>query len=185
MKFVFFLIFLFTVVSDIKVLVIGDSITANGKYITYLDQETSGYEFKKAGYTGKGTGFILERLKDCKLSNYNVLVIEAGINNIDQPDKVIADFKEMFEYAKKENEHIKVIVLTIVPFKGYPTWSAKKQENLERVNQWLLTKPKNVDVVVDVYKNLSSSGFQIHSTDGLHPAPKGHKIISELIAEQL
>jgi len=176
--------FLCSFVSNKEVMVIGDSITANGTFVDYLKVET-GMNFKSYGFTGEGTSHILKRLKNINVTKYNYIIIEAGINNIDNASQVMSDMKEMFQYAKSENPDIKVIVLTIVPFKGYPTWTPKKQENLLKVNSWLLTKPENVDIVVDIYDVMSVNGFQPHSTDGLHPSRKGHRLMADLIKPHL
>lgn len=183
-KYILCLALLFSFIESKEVMVIGDSITANGMFVEYLKGET-GMNFKTYGFTGEGTTHILKKLKNIDVSKYDYLIIEAGINNIDNAARVMSDLQEMFHFAKSENPNIKLIVLTIVPFKGYPTWTPKKQENLEKVNSWLLGKPENVDIVVDIYEPMSVNGFQPHSTDGLHPSKKGHRLMADLIKPHL
>lgn len=161
-----------------KVIVIGDSITSNGSFIDELKE----YDCAKYGYPGKSSTAILTEFKKLNLSSYQIVIIEAGINNIDNLGRVILDLQSMFDYAKRKK--LKVVVLTLVPFKGYPTWTEEKQKNLDFVNLWLKSKPRNVDYVVDIHIQLADeNGMQKNSIDFLHPNKLGHKIIGTEIAK--
>jgi lysophospholipase L1-like esterase len=111
-----------------------------------------------------------------RLASYSTIIVECGINNVDQPQTVMNDLLEISHFAKRENKSVKVIVLTLPPYKGYSSWTPRKQKNLEDINRWIL---KSSDFVgVDIYTPLSDKGRSKYSNDKLHPNKKGHEIMA-------
>lgn len=167
------------------VLVMGDSITAwDDNYVDMLKKETT-YTYTKAGYNGISTSGLLAKLKKTNLKKYDILIIEVGVNNLNDENNcanfAIKDIWEMINIAK--NHNLQVIVLTIPPYKGYATWSPMRQSNLESINKWILSYSKDVFIAVDIYTPLSDKDRQKTdcTTDKLHPNKKGHEIICRQI----
>ncbi len=173
-----------------KVAVIGDSITEDGGYIKELGKLCPGYVFDNYGISGQQTWQILQRVrmmgsepekKLCGLEDYGQIIVLMGINNIDNPDRVISDLKKICAMAKSVASHpIRVVVMTLTPWKGYSTWSAQKQANWYKVNKFILSKPENADIVVDLANALCDpkdseclwEGFR-NPNDKLHPRGVG------------
>jgi lysophospholipase L1-like esterase len=159
-----------------NVLVIGDSITAaEGNYVDVLRSVTPHY-YTKSGHVGKSSTYIKDLILKMRLKDYSTIIVECGINNVDQPDIVISDLQAISHFAKRENPNMKVICLTLPPYKGYSTWTIKKQKSLERINAWILSNKEFVGV--DIYTSLSKKGYSKHSADKLHPNKKGHQLMA-------
>lgn len=174
-----FLIFIFSS----NVLAIGDSITAaENNYVDCLQRKTN-YKYDKVGYPGQSSTFVKEQFLKMSLSTYNTIIVECGINNVDQPKKVMSDLQDISRFAKRENRNMKVIVLTLPPYKGYSSWTPQKQNNLEEINKWILSNKEFVGV--DIYTPLSDKDQSKYSSDKLHPNKKGHEIMALEILKYL
>jgi lysophospholipase L1-like esterase len=181
MKYFIGLIVLFSIQARDRVLVIGDSITEDGKYVDVLRDS---FDCTRMGFAGKSSTYIMDRLFQTNISNYDVLIIEAGVNNAYNPDQVIEDLSLMAEFAKSKG--LKVVMLTLVPFKGSSKWNDKNLENHAKINKWIRSKPPNVDVVVDIYAVLvDKDGTSKYAADHLHPNKIGHRLMGEAILKQL
>ena len=177
-----FILFSFLNQSPGKVLVIGDSITKDGRYVALL-KEHCRCEIDSYGFVGYSTTKIRHEFEKIYLRKYRMVIIQMGVNNIYDPKTVKLDFEVMINMAH-QNE-VKVVVLTIPPFRGYPSWTAQKQKNVMEVNNWLLTRPFSIHAAVNIYSPLQDGGWAKHSSDGLHPNKKGHEIIAEKIYNQV
>lgn len=170
-----------------NVLVIGDSITAwENNYVDILKEKTT-YTYKKVGYPGIASGGLLEKFKKMNLKKYQMVIIEVGLNNLndrnDCSNVVIKDIWEMIKIAK--NHNLTVVVLTIPPYKGYQTWSTMRQSNLELINKWILAFNNDIIIPVDIYTPLSDNDTQKYTVDKLHPNRKGHEIIADEIIKKI
>lgn len=176
-----------------KVAVIGDSITADDGYLRELRKNCPGMEFHNFGISGESSSKILARVrrtgtdlgkKICGLEDYGTIIVLAGINNIDNPQRVMSDLSRIYAMAKSASHPIRVIALTLTPWSGYGTWTVEKQRNTAIVNKFILSYPANVDIAVDIYSALADpsnpwalrSDFHI-SGDKLHPRGKGQEMI--------
>jgi lysophospholipase L1-like esterase len=181
-----------------KIAVIGDSITADGGYIEYLQTRCPFYTFHNFGVSGESTQKILKRIryrnsdlnrKIVGIWDYDDIIVLAGINNIASPLTVIEDLKTIYQMAKNNPyKNTRVIAVSLTPWKGYETWDWKKQQNTEMVNAFILSKPQGVDVTVNVYsaledpanpKALKADYRRPH--DKLHPRDAGQAIIGNAI----
>jgi lysophospholipase L1-like esterase len=167
--------------SQDRILCIGDSITEDGRYVEILKDS---FDCSRMGFAGKSSTYIMERLFNTNLKTYDILVIEAGVNNIYNPNQVFEDLELMAEYGKSKG--LKVVMLTLVPVKGYSKFTDENLENHRKINQWIKSKPPNVDVVVDVYALLANKdGTSKYATDKLHPNKIGHQIMGRAILKEL
>lgn len=177
----FFLVTFF--ITKKEYLVIGDSITADGRFVDYLNANVEGINFHKLGFVGKNSSFISRKFQSMNISTYDGVIIEVGINNIDKKYTVIIDIQIMVSLAKSKG--LKVIVLTLPPFKGYKTWTPEKQANLEYVNFWILTKMKDADQVINIYADLQYDGYSRYSIDHLHLGKNGNLMLGKQIKEYI
>jgi len=165
----------------------GDSITQDGRYLTRLGALCPGMTFENHGVVSDSTSKMLARFNsDIIANNYNEVIIMGGVNNAcGSVEKIESDLSEMYSRAK--NAGMRVIALTITPWKGSSGWSEECQRHTEEVNQWILSKPENVDVTVDVYSALEDSGDpgamrSEYSTEGkLHPNAAGQRAIADAV----
>lgn len=161
-----------------NILVIGDSITADGRYVTALRKQCY-CNIDAYGYVGFSSTKIRNKFEQIDLKKYDMVIFEMGINNIYNVNAIIVDFRLAAKRA--HNAGLKVVALTLPPFKGYISWNIQRQLNLIEVNNWLLSDKSGVDYAVDIYKPLSQNDKSKHSKDGLHPDETGHKIIAQEI----
>ncbi|GEM_PF-1510699 len=177
-----------------RVACIGDSITCDGGYIWQLQQLCPGYRFDNYGISGQTSSQIRRRInahsgslneKQVNLSEYDQIIVLAGINNIAEPETVKRDLQAIYDEA--HDQGLRVIAVTISPWKNYETWTIKKQANTEYINEWILSYPRNVDVVVNIYDILEDNNNpgclrnDCRDADRLHPRYKGQRIIGKQI----
>jgi lysophospholipase L1-like esterase len=162
-----------------KILIFGDSITKNGRYVAKLRSLTTDYTFDRYSVEGKSSTFfrmVIEKYDG--FEGVDGIIIQCGVNNIDNPNQIIADFDIIRKIAQKDN--VKLYILSIMPFRGYPSWTTQKQKNLEKVNNWL--KSQKDLVYIDTYSILADeNGYNKYSTDHLHPNDDGQDLIGEKI----
>ncbi len=181
-----------------KVFVLGDSITMHGGkdygYVMKLKSKC-GATFASRGFSGKRSDYIASQFDMTVPSNNNILIIEAGVNDLREgkpASHVIQHITSMINKAKGKN--MKVILLTTVPWKDHvdpsepnTKWTAAKQAETDKFNAWVKTNPLGI-TSVDIYKALeSSSGSKQmaksdHVGDNLHPNAAGHKKIADAIS---
>lgn len=142
-------------------------------------------------YQGDGdtsNDFVAQPPKYVK-GEYSFITILGGVNNIGMgAPSIQKDLSEIYAMAKDEG--LEVIILTLTPWSGWSSWSDESQATTEQVNQWILSKPNNVDYVVDIYKALATGpgnnilNSSYDSGDGLHPNTAGQKVIADQIIAQ-
>ncbi|MDN6029531.1 MAG: SGNH/GDSL hydrolase family protein [Lactococcus plantarum] len=116
----------------------------------------------------------------------DILLLE-GINDINtgaSANKIIEGYKKIINQAHTSG--VRVIAVTIPPFKVYPTWSVKKEKVRQKVNHWILTSGA-FDGTVDFSKVLVASGNleelnpSYDSGDHLHPNNAGYKAMGNAV----
>lgn len=193
-----------------KVAVMGDSITAWGgtapsgtlncntvtaggnNYVNELRSKCSGSTFTNLGIGGQQTTQMVQRFDNQVTNcNYNEVIILGGVNDVTS-DRSAAQIKEslssMYQQAKDDN--LKVIAVTITPWKGWTRWTAQRQQVTEEVNGWIMSEA-NVDVRVNAYSamvdpndpgKLKSEYVGPAQPGGyLHPGTEGQKAIARAI----
>ncbi|MFC1723602.1 SGNH/GDSL hydrolase family protein, partial [Nanoarchaeota archaeon] len=182
-----------------RVIVMGDSITnAGGQsygYVTKLDRLCSAVSFTARGVNSEKTTDILKRWeRDVESQNYNTVMILAGVNDINAgrgAQYAINGLTQMYTKAKAKN--MRVIALTIMPWR-YGGWTQAKMDQTKQVNTWIKSQQGTlVDQVIDIYAAMDDPANptnlrQIHWTrqrsgsyDKLHPNSKGHTEMANAI----
>lgn len=170
----------------LRVVCLGDSITANGGYCRELATHLpKGSKVKVFGYAGQGTKHILSNIDDVLAFYPTDVVILAGVNDLPRKGgDTVAATNLLKMYATFRQLGIRVTAVQITPWHGYPTAKGFEQ-NTYNLNSWIAR-----EAVVDAVVNTSALGdnnyylLPEYSADGLHLTAKGQKVLGGLIATQ-
>jgi len=173
----------------------GDSITAarSPNYLDRLHDRCPGMLFEGRGISGQGTTAMRERFaSDIVSRSYDDVIIFGGINSLGgSVDQVKADLQAMYNAAHEAR--MRVIAVSVTPWKGWTVgprgldWTEERQRKTDELNEWILSRPRNVDVVVDVYSALedpnNADALKPEYDDGrhLHPNAAGQRVIGDAI----
>jgi lysophospholipase L1-like esterase len=175
----------FPITEPAPVLCIGDSMTADPTYPNRL-QALLGAGFTvinigEAGETAAQVKFRFVR-QVVTAGDTEYVVILCGVNSVIADATAIsieADLQAM--YTAAHSIGIKVIAVTILPFKNYVGWTAPRQVVLDAVNAWITGTAINVDYIYDAYPAFESPADTLSaaydSGDGLHPNAGGYIIL--------
>lgn len=180
--------------SAVKILAIGDSITANtASYVNQLNTKCQNQiNFEKIAEDGKQTSWMLQNLQNKTgiRENFSYMVVLGGINNIDGVSGIKNNLTEIYKIGKDNG--LKVIAITIPPYYGWSTWTQQRHENILTVNAWIKEQKTagKIDSVVDYFSvAVSADGItakpELTSSDHLHPTAAGHTVIAKMISPLL
>lgn len=171
-----------------RVLVVGDSLSV-GRH-SYARQLNRWQPTTVIAKSGQQTGWMLDRLKKIDLRQYSHLVLLGGGNDINcrRTVQAIRNISWMIVMAKRQG--VKVILVTLPPWKGWPSWTLTKHWNTLRLNQWLAYYRTRgyADGLVDYYR-LAAHPYdpqRLHPyydqhTDHLHPNWRAHRHLAWLV----
>ena len=139
-----------------KILAVGDSITADPKSHAVQLQQLTGIPLERVALINQKTAWMYDQIKTRKLKSegFTDLVVLGGVNDI-QGGKSASDVEENLTliYQKAKSEGMRVIALTITPFKPYGAWTSAKHDTLMSVNNWIKAGGGGkIDIVVDAYQ---------------------------------
>ena len=179
------------VAQEQKVGVIGDSITnGTNSYACYLNRQcNTEFDFYNYGVNGETTSRIKSRFQADIISHrFDEVIIMGGINNGNNANAVEADLQDMYTMAKQAG--MRVIALTITPYKGYREWTPPLQNRNDAVNSWIMDTvngAKDVDIRADVYSALEDPANpdamkdEYANPDKLHPNRAGQEAIGTAV----
>ncbi|ASU34786.1 cadherin-like beta sandwich domain-containing protein [Mucilaginibacter xinganensis] len=179
-------------VTDIKrnhiIYTMGDSITAFDEYQSALSSLLNNvFTIVNLGLGSDITNNMIKRFPEVTNGSGEYVIIMAGVNDIKNgvsSSGVEKNLQTMYNLA--HNAGLKVIALTVTPFKGYGKWTSKAQSVEDEVNAWI-PGAANVDYVIDTYSVLVDPGSPNQMLplydrgDHLHPNLKGETKIAEAI----
>jgi len=165
----------------------GNQLTNGGSLIPFYNS------FVYLGTSGS------ERLSRDVLNQSNVryVIILEGINDINNinnntsGDKIISALTHFARQVKHTNPNIKAFVGTITPFKGFFAWTQDKEDQRQKVNNWIFTNTE-FDGVIDFAAAIADPADPLFirpsyainitpPTDGLHPNDLGYKAMADAI----
>ncbi len=179
-----------------RVGIIGDSITAGGRYgrtlRTTLRTTSPEAVVDSYGVQNESISTIRGRFRRDILDHspaYNTVVIQGGINGIEGLSVIDAEssFTRMISDARGRG--MKVVLLTITPWAGYSGSTTEAQRRTAELNTWLRSQAQADGSVVVVDTSALGEGnpprlrAAYDSGDGLHPNDAGRDLIAQRIAQ--
>jgi hypothetical protein len=164
-----------------RVLVVGNSITAYGRYARMLDSSLPNYTFDVRGVVGHGTSQILNTLRSAGPSNYDEIIIEGGLNDLGRGrEAIVSGLERLVKTAKASGA--RVILLKLTPWHRDPS-------TIQSINRELTWKAPlwGVDKLVDVWSPLADNRGGLRSDligdaqMGVHPNDRGHALMAQAI----
>jgi lysophospholipase L1-like esterase len=195
-------------VHRIRIVALGDSTTAGtpgfqsalevppdgrgdetSQYAYWLMRAHPDWEVLNRGVNGERSDEIAARLpRDVIGPSPAAVVIVAGVNDVYQgrsAEQVTAQLRTMYDRAAHAG--IRVVAGTIVP---YNTATADQNERMRSINAWIQRQVHADPAVafVDTRAAVAAPGNAdrlAESPDGLHPSPKGYRLMAEAIGPVL
>ena len=147
-------------VADYAVYCIGDSLTAAGYYETELAALLgSQFTVVNKGINGDTTSGMLNRFTTDVLNHDpDFVVIWGGVNDIAWAGLSLATTESNLQsmYTQARNADIKVIAISMSPWKGTSTWTVAKQVSTDSLHDWIVNTAINIDYRVEVYHPLEN-----------------------------
>lgn len=137
-----------------------------------------------------------------KVSGAKAMVVLHGINDIIHPDgsiyrpieelptpeEIISAYEEKY-IAVARRHGLKIYFATILPFKGWHSYSAEREGIRQAVNEWIKSTDK-IDGYIDFASVVKSAEDEFKivpelTTDCLHPNQNGAKLMAQIAFETL
>lgn len=185
-------------INDNIIIGLGDSLTygypydTTGSYLVTLQTLLgSSYATVNKGIIAEQTTTMVTRFQSDVINAMpEYVIIWGGTNDlIHSTDTTVINSVEsnlQTMYTSAKSVGIRVIALTIPPFKGYTAWTETKGSCLTTINSWIATA-QNVDYVIDTYALLNdpaNSGTLLaiyDSGDHVHLNSAGYTAIGTAI----
>lgn len=191
-----------------RVAALGDSITdertGGGGYLRHLREHCPESRFDDFGRGGDMTNQMRARFEQDLLpraasEGYDTLIVYGGVNDLYSNetahrtnDRIEADLSRIYGRARERG--LRIVAITVSPWGGFRRWFSKERgQNTRLLNAWILGEVAegHVDVAVDSYGPLSCGDdevlcpeYESRGHDGLHPGPRGHEILGQLLLER-
>jgi lysophospholipase L1-like esterase len=172
----------------------GDSLTSDGTYVDKVISLLGNTWYKNnRGTGGETTAQMLASFgRQVIMYDAPYVVIWGGINDITD-DVAAVDIETNLQamYTAAHNAGIKVVAVTISPFKGHGDWTAGRQVELDAVNTWINGAAINIDYIIDAFALLEDPGTPdtllaaYDSGDHLHLSTAGYELIGQNIYDDV
>lgn len=171
-----------------RVTLLGDSLTIG--YAPLFTAEYPG-EVRVHAQDGQSTGWMLATITAALDPHFSdVLIVLGGVNDIASGDTIAHIERRLDAIAvDAERRGVRTVFLTLLPWRGYPSWTPKLQSRTDALNQWLRLH----DAVVDVGTMLDDGDGRLKpeyrgaSLPGgyLHPNTMGYRCIAHAVHMEL
>lgn len=161
---------------------LGDSITL-GNHITTpwpmnlaASMETEGYTVRNDGVGGNTTTQMVARFSTTG-QLYSHLVLMGGVNDLAAgtvATSIETNLASLIATARAAS--LKIVLITVTPWKSSAGWTAGKQAETETLNVWIRAQAAADLVVLDEYAQMNDAGNDGHLTaacdsgDAIHPS---------------
>jgi lysophospholipase L1-like esterase len=178
-----------------RVVFLGDSITDAWR----LNEYFTGREFVNRGISGQNTGQMLARFRQDVLDlNPKAVLILAGTNDINQgiaPEQIQENLASMGDLAKAHG--MRVAMASILPVSDYhkdvdPQYertAGRPPATIQALNRWIESHCASEGFIyVNYSASLVDTSGQFRSDlsdDGLHPNPKGYRVMSPVALDAI
>ena len=158
--------------------------------IQYKDTIDSKSKDKYAD-NGKDTTQMRNDFEEVLAGNHDTIIFLGGSNTVTKKKegwgegKIEEDYTNMYQRAKEAG--VNVIAVTSTPHRHVQWWSAEQHQAFEQAMQWILSKPVNVDAVVNIYAPLEDPSHPNEMNppyrfrDNLHVNAAGYQVIADTI----
>jgi murein DD-endopeptidase MepM/ murein hydrolase activator NlpD/lysophospholipase L1-like esterase len=187
---------------------VGDSITVGGSYVVDLrklcgtsttiknedgNPETSqrgrttwakGASGDKFAWGGKRTKEMKKDFADVLATNPDTVIILGGTNDIfGSWESTRVNLLDMYKMAKARN--IRVVAVTIPPYKNNDSRKQSVQDNIKKLNNWIMTQSP-ADIKVNIYDSMVTKGTDdadpnLFGGDLVHPNRRGKAVMAQKI----
>ncbi len=165
-----------------EIMLVGDSLTVGYSPI-FNSKFCEGVTICAVG--GKQTDWMFQTcFTDAKLANIKYVVIMGGINDL-SANKAASTIRNNLTqmYSKAKSKGIPVIAITLLPWKGYRTWTEAKQTTQEGINNWIKSSPL-VSSVLDGYALFDNGSDEIiaeYNSGKLHLTNSGYEVLANAV----
>ncbi len=174
-----------------EVYCMGDSLTAYGYYPSSLDTLLGdGWQVINHGISGHLTSQMLSRFTADVITpgGAEYVVILGGIGDIvNGVSAATIESNLQAMYTAAHNAGIAVVAVTVLPWKGFVSWTAPLQAVTDAVNAWILATATNCDYKIDAYTALEDPGAAdtllaaYDSGDHVHLSVAGYNVLADEI----
>lgn len=194
--------------TSIRIVALGDSTTAGtpgfqspleappagrgdetSQYAYWLMHAQPGWDVLNRGVNGERSDQIAARvMRDVIDLAPAAVIIIAGVNDVYQGREVAhvtAQLREMYDRAAHAG--IRIVAGSIVP---YNTATPDQNDRMHRINDWIRLQVRADPGVVFVDTRAAVAGpgspdSLTESPDGLHPSPRGYRLMADAIRSGL
>jgi lysophospholipase L1-like esterase len=171
---------------------VGDSLTAHGGYVARLRERVGG-AWTIIAEEGAGLWRIVQLARG-RMMRFDTIVVLAGVNALHRGyADCQAGLIELYRMARAERERVgteegvRVIAVTMTPWRGYSRWSAEADSVRARLRDWQLSGASGlVDATVDAWTLLGDQNGRLrpeyNAGDGLHMNMAGQRALGDAIA---
>lgn len=179
-----------------SIAIIGDSLSVktNYSYGTILNKTYGIPTIDSYAVVGAQTSGMDSQLNNVFSSgiNYQYIIVFGGVNDLyigKSAASIESRLQLLYDKIRGQNKGIKVIAVSILPWKNYKNGNQDQTET-KRLNNWIQTSAQNVDISVnayDQYNNPNDDGAlkQEYTSDGLHLNGAGQRKLADIIYSQL
>ena len=171
-----------------RVVCLGDSLSALGGYHRYLAThlDAAVWQVVSGGVGGYTSANILAEWPYYAPLDTAYVCVLGGINGILWGESAATcEANLQATYTALHNAGMKVVAVTLTPWKASTYWEAAEQVVTDAVNTWILNTATNVDYRVDAYTALEDVADTLKaaydSGDGLHPNDAGYAALATAV----
>jgi lysophospholipase L1-like esterase len=129
------------------------------------------------GHWGWTTAAALARIDALAFGCPPYVIINLGLNDLDQPDAAVNNLVKIIDGFRKVNSHVVVIVVQVIPVKGFAEQAATINKGIATIGKLAQSLDSPILTV-----NLTTGFDPAKLTyDGIHPNEDGEKFIADRI----
>lgn len=167
---------------------IGDSLTFVGEYPSRLQSLLGdNWIVYNKGISGDKTIDVLNRFNAyvTPIGDAQYVIVLVGVNdlwNTNSPATIESNLQGIYNLGWQGG--MKVVAVTVTPWKNFGNWDATLQSNTEAVNTWIRSTATNLYAVADAYvalQNPADTQALLPAYDGgdhLHPNTAGYDALA-------
>ncbi|HCT79486.1 MAG TPA: GDSL family lipase [Micromonosporaceae bacterium] len=145
------------------------------------------HDGSEIGFTAIGTSALARVDTDVYgQTGVRSVIVELGVNDVhianDQPDRIIAGLRQLV--AQLQEKGLRVLVCTLGPFEGYPSWTPGKETTRVTVNGFIRNEFDHVIDMDQVLRDPAAATklkVEFDSGDHIHPNDAGAQALAAAV----